>query len=109
MTATGNKKVVILYNQVLEDAPKDEQDVLVQVEAVSRALAQLGYHPYELGFSLSINETIKTLKEINPVFVFNLTESVEGPGCSLYRVFHRGCVFNLQQIAYQKDVKFIRD
>jgi D-alanine-D-alanine ligase len=84
MTATGNKKVVILYNQVLEDAPKDEQDVLVQVEVVSRALAQLGYHPYELGFSLSINETIKTLKEINPVFVFNLTESVEGDGRLIY-------------------------
>jgi D-alanine-D-alanine ligase len=84
MTATANKEVVILYNQVLADAPKDEQDVLVQVEVVSRALAELGYHPHELGFSLSINETIKTLKEINPVFVFNLTESLEGDGRLIY-------------------------
>jgi D-alanine-D-alanine ligase len=84
MTATANKEVVILYNQVLADAPKDEQDVLVQVEVVSRALAELGYHPHELGFSLSINETIKALKEINPVFVFNLTESVEGDGRLIY-------------------------
>jgi len=84
MTATANKEVVILYNQVLADAPKDEQDVLVQVEVVSRALAELGYHPTELGFSISIEETIKTLKEINPEFVFNLTESVEGDGRLIY-------------------------
>ncbi len=84
MSAAANKKVVILYNQLAADAPKDEQDVLVQVEVVSRALAQLGYQPCELGFSLSIKETIKALKEIKPVFVFNLTESVEGDGRLIY-------------------------
>jgi len=84
MSAAANKKVVILYNQLAADAPKDEQDVLVQVEVVSRALAQLGYQPGELGFSLSIKETIKALKEIKPVFVFNLTESVEGDGRLIY-------------------------
>lgn len=84
MSTVADKKVVILYNQLAADAPKDEQDVLVQVEVVSRALAQLGYQPCELGFSLFIKETIKTLKEINPAFVFNLTESVEGDGRLIY-------------------------
>ena len=36
------KKVVILHNQVTADSPKDELDVLVQVDAVFKALCRTG-------------------------------------------------------------------
>jgi len=77
---TVNRTVVILYNEVTPDSSLDDRDVLAQVEVVSRALPVLGYQPLELCFSLSINEIIKTLREIDPLVVFNLTESVEGDG-----------------------------
>ena len=77
---TANTNVVIFYNQVTQDSPKDELDVLAQVEVVSRALKDLGYHPIELGFSISLSDAINTLKECNPLLVFNLTESLLGDG-----------------------------
>ncbi len=77
---TANKTVVILYNQVTPDSSLDDRDVLAQVEVVSRALPGLGYHPVELGFSLSVKEIIDTIRKIDPLLVFNLTESVEGDG-----------------------------
>jgi D-alanine-D-alanine ligase len=74
------KKVVILHNQVTAESPKDELDVLVQVDAVFKSLSELGYQPVTVPFSLAFEKTIKTIKKINPLFVFNLVESVEGNG-----------------------------
>jgi len=38
-------KVIVLHGEVPEGAGKDEKDVLVQVDIVSRALAEQGYEP----------------------------------------------------------------
>jgi D-alanine-D-alanine ligase len=73
-------KAVVLHGRVPEGAPKDEQDVLVQVEAVSRALSDLGYDPVALAFSLDIKKAIEALHAIQPSIVFNLVESIEGQG-----------------------------
>ncbi|MBN2399106.1 MAG: D-alanine--D-alanine ligase [Candidatus Aminicenantes bacterium] len=74
------KKTVILHNQVTVDSPKDELDVLVQAEEIERALNELGYRPEIVPFSLDMEKAIRTLRQIEPLFVFNLVESVAGDG-----------------------------
>lgn len=74
------KKVVILHNQVNADSPKDELDVLVQADEVFKSLSELGYQPVTVPFSLDFNKNIHAIKKIDPLFVFNLVESVEGNG-----------------------------
>lgn len=71
---------VILHNQVGPGSPKDELDVLVQAEAVSRALAELGYRVRVVPFSLDVERALRALRRLRPLFVFNLVESVAGDG-----------------------------
>ena len=74
------KKAVVLHNQVGADAPKDELDVLVQAREVSKALAELGYQPETVPFSLDLARNIDAIQRVDPLFVFNLVESVAGNG-----------------------------
>jgi len=74
------KNVVVLHNQVTADSPKDELDVLVQAEAVAKALTALGYRPLTVPFSLDLKKTIRAIRKADPLFIFNLVESVEGDG-----------------------------
>ncbi len=71
---------LILHNQVGADSPKDELDVLVQVEAVNRSLAELGYRPTIVPFSLDVDRALRAMRRAAPLFVFNLVESVAGDG-----------------------------
>ncbi len=73
-------KVAIMYGDVPEGAPLDEQDGLVEVEAVSAALATLGYEPVPLPVTLDLKKTVEALSAIRPGFVFNIVESLEGTG-----------------------------
>jgi D-alanine-D-alanine ligase len=74
------KTAVILHNQVGPGSPKDELDVLVQVDAVRRALAELGYAPLVVPFSLDVDRALRAVRRAAPLFVFNLVESVAGDG-----------------------------
>ncbi len=74
------KTAVILHNQVDPDSPKDELDVLVQVEAVHRSLDELGYRARIVPFSLDVDAALRALRRADPLFVFNLVESVAGDG-----------------------------
>ncbi len=104
----ANKKAVILYNQVFEDSPKDDLDVLAQVKLVSAALTDLGYEPLELGFSLSLmNDVLGMLKQHRPLFVFNLTESVEGDGQLIHLVPSLLDHLNIPYTGCQKEAMFI--
>ena len=71
------KTVAVLYNKISQNPKEDELDVLKQVEVVSAALSELGYKPVNAELSFNINDTIEQLKAIDPVFVFNLVESIE--------------------------------
>ena len=71
-------KVAILYGEVSKEAREDEKDVLVEVEAVSKSLYNLGYDPVALPLSMNIKKTIDKLKQCGYLFVFNLIESIEG-------------------------------
>lgn len=73
-------KVAVLHGKVMAGAAQDEQDVLVQVECVSQALAQLGHEPVPVALSLNMAETADKLRTLKPAFVFNLVEAIEGWG-----------------------------
>ncbi|MEK6937450.1 MAG: D-alanine--D-alanine ligase [Nanoarchaeota archaeon] len=70
------EKVVVLHNLVPADAPEDEKDNLVEAEAVSQALSELGYDPIKLPFEPNVRRMAPLLTGVK--FVFNLVESVEG-------------------------------
>ena len=76
----STSKVVVLYGAVAADAAPDEQDVLTEVETVSRGLAVLGYQPVALPITLDLEAARRRLMDLRPAFVFNLVESVEGLG-----------------------------
>jgi D-alanine-D-alanine ligase len=73
-------KVVVLHDGVSEGASPDQHDVLVQAGVVAEALADLGYDPVAVPFSIDLKKVMEELEKIQPAFVFNLVESVEGKG-----------------------------
>jgi D-alanine-D-alanine ligase len=73
-------KVAVLHGKIMAGAARDEQDVLVQVECVSQALAHLGYEPVPVALSLNMAEAADNLLALKPAFVFNLVEAIEGRG-----------------------------
>jgi len=76
----GGDSVVVLIPAIAADASADEQDALVQAEAVSGALVELGYRPVTLGVSLDLADVRRRLQAAQPSFVFNLVESLAGQG-----------------------------
>jgi D-alanine-D-alanine ligase len=71
-------KAAVLFGRVPAGASFDEQDVLVEVATVSRALRTLGYEPVELPLTLDLRQAAAALRRLAPRFVFNLVESLEG-------------------------------
>ena len=78
------KKIGILHPYIPEKATEDEQDVLEQVEGISIALKTLGFDPVPVKFDLNLEAVGITLKMLNPAFVFNLVESVNGRGSLIH-------------------------
>lgn len=78
------KKIGILHPYIPEKAAEDEQDVLEQVEGISIALKTLGFDPVPVKFDLNLEAVGITLKMLNPAFVFNLVESVNGRGSLIH-------------------------
>jgi D-alanine-D-alanine ligase len=79
-----NNTVIILVNNISDNNREDEVDVLHQAEIVSESLYELGYDPVTIPFSLNIEEFIKKIKVINPKFIFNLFESIDGKSVFLH-------------------------
>jgi D-alanine-D-alanine ligase len=71
-------RVTVLHNAVPPDARDDELDVLVQVEAVTHALVQLGHLPSALPCTLDLETLRQQLITNRPDVVFNLTEGLGG-------------------------------
>lgn len=76
--------VVILHDRIAPDAREDEKDVLVQAEAVRRALAGLGHQSRNLPLSLDLSGVEAELRKTSADLVVNLVESVEGHGRLIY-------------------------
>jgi len=75
-----SSRIAVVYGAVAADAAPDEQDVLVEVDTVQRALAALGFAPAAVPLTLDLEAARQRLLHLRPAFVFNLVESVEGLG-----------------------------
>ena len=73
-------RIAITHGEVGAGAGRDEQDVLTQVDFVSRGLAALGHEPVALPVSLNLAATAQTLTDLQPAMVFNLVETIAGKG-----------------------------
>lgn len=73
-------KILVLHDELSPDARPDELDTLVQANAVTHALRELGHEPSRLGFTLNLKRMAEAIGELQPDCVFNLVESVAGQG-----------------------------
>jgi len=73
-------KITLLFSELSAEAGKDEQDVIVQVEAVHASLLALGHEPSRLPLTLDLQKAMADLDGIRPDLVFNLVESLAGAG-----------------------------
>lgn len=71
-------RVVLLHNAVSPDDPPADRDVLVQAEAVSKALESLGHDWVTLPCTLDLAALRSHLEEVRPEVIFNLAESLGG-------------------------------
>ena len=71
-------RIVILHPTIPEDATLEDQDSLVQAEAISQSLVRLGHEPVGMGCTLDLTALRAGLVCGEPDAVFNLVESVEG-------------------------------
>ena len=69
-------RVAVLHNAVPENAPLEDQDTLVQVDAVVAALARLGHEPARVACTLDLAALHDELPRLRPDVVFNLVESL---------------------------------
>ncbi len=74
------RRVAVLHSEIAEAASKDEEDTLIQVEVVSESLRRLGFEPTAVPFSFDTRSALQKLALLEPVFVFNLVEAIEGVG-----------------------------
>ena len=80
MSCITARRVAIAHGAVPPDAPPDEQDVLVEVQAVQDALQRRGYIVRTVPVDLNLAAAAQQLIELRTEVVFNLVESVAGRG-----------------------------
>jgi D-alanine-D-alanine ligase len=76
--------LLLLINSISDPSSLDELDVLVQAEAVEKALKELGHNPQRASFGLDLEPIFRILEEHPPELVFNLVESVGGKGALIH-------------------------
>ncbi|MEK6676804.1 MAG: ATP-grasp domain-containing protein [Planctomycetota bacterium] len=77
-------RVLILHDETASFSRADQQDALVQAEAVANALQTLGHQPAKAECSLDLPANRKAIEGHAPDIVFNLVESVGGSGRLIY-------------------------
>lgn len=85
--------VAIVHDAVDTDDAPDARDVMVQADAVARALAGLGHTSSRIACTLNLADVVERLRGRRPDLVFNLVESLGGQG----RLIHLlpGCLDTL--------------
>lgn len=73
-------RVAVVHNAVGENSAPDDQDVLVQADAVLLALKDLGHEASCFPCTLALERIRQNLKSFQPDVVFNLVESLAGQG-----------------------------
>jgi D-alanine-D-alanine ligase len=77
-------RVVVLHNDVPEDALPEDQDTLVQVATVCQSLARSGHVATTLSCTLDLAKLYDQLRAAAPDVVFNLVESLADADSLLY-------------------------
>lgn len=78
--------VLILYDNIPDCAAPDVLDVITQVEAVQKALNELGHVSTSQPIPKDLDELEKQLKNSRPSLVVNLVESIDGSGKFAYKI-----------------------
>lgn len=81
-----NRTIAVVHNAVKDSSLPDEEDVLIQVEAVSNALMNLGHKPEPVSCDLDLENLKSILMALDPLAVFNLVESLDGHGRMIHLV-----------------------
>lgn len=79
-------KVAVIHGEVPADADRDEKDVLVQVDFVSRGLAAMAHEPMAIPVSLNLAEAARAITALGPAMAFNLVETISGRGSLIHIV-----------------------
>jgi len=80
------RTIALVYGRVDPQAPPDEQDNLVQVDAVRAACARLGFATIDVPLTLDLGAAAAVLQGSAPDLAFNLTETIDGKA----RLIHLG-------------------
>ncbi len=73
-------RIAVVHNETGPEDRPDELDVLVQAEAVSRSLKELGHDVVQMPCTLDLLSIKDRLLAFEPRLVFNLVESLDGQG-----------------------------
>lgn len=73
-----NHTVIILHNQVQDNAPEDVLDIVRQAHWIAEILQAKGYDAHLLPFSLQNLEVLVQNQKQSPILVFNLVDSAPG-------------------------------
>jgi len=73
-------RIAVVHNAIAPEDRPDEQDVLVQAEAVSQSLKELGHDVVQMPCTLDLLSIKDRLLAYDPQLVFNLVESLDGQG-----------------------------
>jgi D-alanine-D-alanine ligase len=76
--------IAIVHNAISPESTADEQDVLVQADAVVAAVRQYGHDTRRLACDLDLAAVRQDLSDDPPDLVFNLVESLAGTGRLLH-------------------------
>ncbi len=71
-------RIIILHPAILADATLEDQDSMVQVEAIAAAITRLGWQPMPMPCTMDLAAVRKQLLISHGDAVFNLVESLDG-------------------------------
>lgn len=74
------RRVAVAHTFVTPESRLDDQDTLEEIATVSEALLELGFEPHPVPLTLDLGAFVAALGELEPAFVFNLVEGVDGSG-----------------------------
>lgn len=77
-------RIAVLHNAIPADAPPEDQDTLVQVEAISHTLANLGHEVLPIACTLNLEAMREALANCRATMAFNLVESLDGVDSLLF-------------------------
>jgi D-alanine-D-alanine ligase len=90
-------RILVLHSDIPPHAPPDEQDTLIQAEAIAQALKSLGHEIVKAPFTPSLDLLKALVRDTRAELLFNVVEAVEGSG---YRAAQAIALFDRLGIPY---------